>query len=73
LGGLGQLNLAHGKVFIHKASASLVFLRAQGIYFGHLGHKVGVKVEEMVEEMGRGELLHILLPKDPLESFEGGQ
>jgi hypothetical protein len=40
LGGLGRLDLACGKMFVYEASASLVLLRVQRVYFGHLRHKV---------------------------------
>jgi hypothetical protein len=71
LGGLGRLNLASGKVFVYKAFTGFMFLGVQRVYFGHLRHKASVKVNSMVEGTGRGELLHVLFLKDPLESFEG--
>jgi hypothetical protein len=58
-------------MIIHKASASLMLLEVQRIYFGHLRHKVSIEVDSVVEGMGRGELLHVLLLKDPLDLFEG--
>jgi hypothetical protein len=71
LGRFGRLDLSSGEMFVHEVLASLMFLWVQGIYFGHLWHKVSIKVDSVVEGTRGGKFLYVLLLKDPLESFEG--